>query len=91
MLSLLAWSAGGLRLPPLIPRIARKGSTTVARAASTHPLCPGSDVTKLPGDPSLVLHTNVVMEDKMAFLKSASSLIASALGKCRWSMVVEVD
>ena len=44
-------------------------------------MCPGSDVTKLPGDPSLVLHTNVVMEDKMAFLKSASSLIASALGK----------
>ena len=39
------------------------------------------DVTKLPGDPSLILQVNVELEDKAGFVKSASAAIATALSK----------
>ena len=38
-------------------------------------------ITKLPGDPSLILTTNVVLQDKAAFVKSASAAVAEALSK----------
>lgn len=41
----------------------------------------GADPCALPGDPSLVLHTNVKLPDKPAFLKAASKAVVSATGK----------
>ena len=77
---LLSTAAALQRLPPGLPRaVARHIPTTIARGACGDP--GDLDPTKLPGDPSLILHTNVKMGEKMEFLKSASSLIASCLGK----------
>lgn len=45
------------------------------------PKNPSFDPATLPGDPSLILSTNVVIGDKLAFMKSTSKLIASALSK----------
>jgi phenylpyruvate tautomerase PptA (4-oxalocrotonate tautomerase family) len=40
-----------------------------------------ADPCKLPGDPSLVLHTNVQLKDKASFLKAASKAVVMATGK----------
>lgn len=41
----------------------------------------GADPCMLPGDPSLVLHTNVRLADKSAFLRAASKAVAATTGK----------
>ena len=38
-------------------------------------------ITKAPGDPSLIMTTNVALQDKAAFVKSASAAVAAALSK----------
>lgn len=77
---LLSTATALQRLPAGLPRtMARPIPTTIARGALDANIV--DDPTKLPGDPSLILHTNVKMGEKMEFLKSASSLIASCLGK----------
>ena len=40
-----------------------------------------SDVCSLPGDPSLILTTNVPLNDKGGFVKSASAAVAACLSK----------
>mmetsp|Transcript_5531 Transcript_5531/g.15247 ORF Transcript_5531/g.15247 Transcript_5531/m.15247 type:complete len:167 (+) Transcript_5531:2-502(+) len=56
-----------------------KVSRTHMSASSGIPL--DADPCTLPGDPSLVLHTNVKLEDKAAFMSAASKAIEAALGK----------
>jgi len=80
---LLVWlgSASGLLL---LPRGARTVTPTLHRrgdAAMTQPVC--QDPMRLPGDPSLLLHTNVALtpEEKDTFMGAASKAIASCLGK----------
>ena len=51
-------------------------SETTPDVAHTHPFC------QLPGDPSLILTTNVDLGDKkMEIMKACSKAIASATGK----------
>lgn len=38
-------------------------------------------LAELPGDPSLILNTNVVISDKMEFMKATSKIIAEKLSK----------
>lgn len=67
----------------------RRGGVVVSAASSSSSSSSScdsaidlSDLTKLPGDPSLTVHTNVAMgEKKMAFMKAASKSVASCLGK----------
>jgi len=50
-----------------------------------------SDLSSLPGDPSLTVHTNVAMGDKkMPFMKVASKAVARCLGKPESFVVVAV-
>ena len=71
---LLFASANALTLRPGVaaPRVTTRGSQPVSSAV---------DPTTLPGDPSLILTTNVKLNDKAAFVKSASEAIASCLSK----------
>ena len=56
------------------PRTCRRASTVAGAGPSP---CDLSDLSKLPGDPSLVLHTNVKMGDKKQdFMKAASKAVA---------------
>ena len=79
-------------------RIALRARRAPARArpasaprAAAHPPCDLSDLSKLPGDPSLVVHTNVSMGEKKAdFMKAASRAVAECLGKPESFVVVAV-
>jgi phenylpyruvate tautomerase len=51
----------------------------MSRAGPARASC--TDPSDLPGDPSLILHTNVVLKDKAGFVASASAAIASCLSK----------
>jgi hypothetical protein len=64
---------------------ARRFSSSSRASASSSSSCGGavdlSDLSRLPGDPSLTVHTNVAMgEQKMAFMKAASGAVAKCLG-----------
>ena len=75
MLSAPSWA---LRLPAT----PRTGAVSCSGATTS---CSGTDASvdprTLPGDPSLVLSTNVALKDKATFVKSASAAVASALSK----------
>ena len=57
-------------------------------------MCPNpnlGDMSKLPGDPSVVVHTNIAMGDKkLAFMKAASKSVADCLSKPENFVVVAV-
>ena len=73
---------------PLIGKPIR-GAAVVASAGPSP--CDLSDLSKLPGDPSLVIHTNIKMGDKkMEFMKAASKAVAKCLGKPENFVVVAV-
>ena len=57
-----------------------------ASACSSEP----DPITQLPGDPSLILTTNVELEDKAGFVKSASAAVAAALSKPESYVAVSV-
>jgi len=66
----------------------RPSSCRIATAAAAVDL---SDLSSLPGDPSLTVHTNVAMGDrKMPFMKAASKAVARCLGKPESFVVVAV-
>ena len=52
--------------------------TGIPRASASAAVDP---ITKAPGDPSLIMTTNVALQDKAAFVKSASAAVAAALSK----------
>ena len=57
-------------------------------------MCPNpnlGDMSKLPGDPSVVVHTNIAMGDKkLAFMKAASKSVADCLSKPEAFVVIAV-
>ena len=73
---LVASAASGLSLSAAARPTATRRSAVRSAAAADDPL-------RLPGDPSLLLHTNVVLtpEQKASFMSAASKSIASCLGK----------
>ena len=83
----------------LAPRVGARRNAKIVRArraplrvAAAGPSpCDLSDLSKLPGDPSLVIHTNVAMGDKKAeFMKAASKAVADCLAKPEAFVVVAV-
>ena len=73
LLSMLAAPTCGLRLGS----VSRCNAPVAALAASPATVDPAT----LPGDPSLILTTNVKLSDKKAFMTAASAAIASSLSK----------
>ena len=74
---------------PLIVKPARRGCAVVPNAGPSP--CDLSDLSKLPGDPSLVIHTNVKMGDKKKeFMAAASKAVAQCLQKPENFVVVAV-
>ena len=73
LLSMLAAPTCGLRLGS----VSRCNAPVAALAASPATVDPAT----LPGDPSLILTTNVKLSDKKAFMTAASTAIASSLSK----------
>ena len=64
-----------------VDEVALGSATASARMAALAVSGEQMDVAALPGDPSLVLHTNVAIADKPALLKAASEAIAASLSK----------
>ena len=56
-----------------------RGAARTARAATTS--LSVIDPCDAPGDPSLILTTNVALDDKPAFVKAASAAVAECLSK----------
>ena len=58
-----------------------RGARRSARAALRLSDEPCIDIRKAPGDPSLILTTNVKLDDKAGFVAAASAAVAQALSK----------
>lgn len=69
--------AAGFSVSSLGSGARRRASTLVGLVGSEDPIC------KLPGDPSLIVHTSAILgqQAKTAFLTAASKAVASCLSK----------
>lgn len=61
--------------------LAARPASRIPAPSPTMSAASAMDPRGLPGDPSLVLHTNVRLADKAAFLRAASRTVVAATGK----------
>eukprot|EP00966_Prymnesium_polylepis_P293262 6773569-Prymnesium_polylepis.1 len=70
-------------LASLLALLSLSGAVSALRIPGSPPKAGSSvsNLASLPGDPSLVLNTNVVIAEKLEFMKAASKIVATTLSK----------